>query len=102
MLFRVILQSAEQANTIAVQQSKEIAAKQKAALPDLYGSRNRPDTDNIGDLYIVSTSFVTEWRRFIKLVFKKLQLASFMFNSKDLQISNPFAVCYLEIPAELK
>ncbi|ODM99523.1 Ubiquitin carboxyl-terminal hydrolase 48, partial [Orchesella cincta] len=56
----------EQQNTIEVQRSKEIAAKQRSALGDLYCNRNRPDIDKVGELYIVSTNFVQEWKRFIK------------------------------------
>jgi len=64
----VLFQNLEHQNTIEVQRNKEIATKQRSGLSDLYVSRNRPDIDKLGELYIVSNGFVVAWKRFIKWV----------------------------------
>ncbi|XP_014778290.1 ubiquitin carboxyl-terminal hydrolase 48 [Octopus bimaculoides] len=62
---KCVLQSqVEQQN---IDQKKEWALQQKAALPDLYHDRNRPNVRNIkSHVHVVGVNFVEEWRRAVK------------------------------------
>ncbi|GAB1608056.1 hypothetical protein Ahia01_001089700 [Argonauta hians] len=58
---------ASQMEQQTLDQQKEWAVQQKAALPDLYHQRNRPNVSNTKDcVYVVSVNFVDEWRRAVK------------------------------------
>jgi hypothetical protein len=48
-----------------LQRNKQLAASQKLELGDLFLGRRRPDS-SCDELYIVPTSFVIEWKKFIR------------------------------------
>jgi len=46
-------------------ENREVAARQKNLLTELFQNKNRPDIHTAGVYYLVPSDFVHNWRRFV-------------------------------------